>query len=763
MSRIKKLYPFLIREEQLKESLNYLKKENNAGTGLFIQGDSGTGKTFFSKELLYRLSKNENFITLYVDISNDIHESSHVFSYILQMVLLQSKSTRDWPVSIPKEKTYDNYTKLNTKKSILSFGLINIVSGLMSFFGLGKLTDNLNKDGSTSIENDLQNYLKWLTSTHIIAITIDNIQFLNEKDRINLETIFERINHNIKIIIIDRTIHNISTLEHPLRFFSQNKRLLSLSECTKKETFTIVESMIKDSTYIETISDDIYIKSNGLFKDIQYCIDSYLLEKEKGIQKHVIEGLLSTIDKLPLMHRQFLLIASLLNGGVKKEYALNVIKRIYQKIDIGEINKTLEELVLREYLKINSIRKDRILPAHERIVNVMQELVDDETQEEVRYSLIKEFEQIINSNSIEESETYILHCFLGLQTTQELIKNLNYISRLLDSQYRQENFRYIITFAEEMEELVYMLPEVQVFIILDSFQKDSSFDKGIKLIDNLYRKDIAINKNKLEIFRFKFLIQSYHYEQAIDVSKNIENSTWKSIYLINIFQALEKSDKAIEEFNNARHKDMTEEQAILLRNTITLFPIKKAKDNLIKSKIFFERVTGSEFRIATIENNMGIVYLNNFEYGDANRYFNAALKKFQKISSGEMYQALINIGVYYAKINNFKEALVFFKEAKLHVPSMLLLDKVKIDLNIAVMDVIIGNLSLEEFHTKLNYFNNKIKGIQMPYLRHVITQNINMIVQNKIERKDQEIVSIITTVINNSYIWHIIMSVHWRY
>ncbi len=71
--------------------------------------------------------------------------------------------------------------------------------------------------------------------------------------------------------------------------------------------------------HLKKLTKDIHVKSLGLPKDIRYCLDKYLLEIKRGVKPGEIEGLLSTLDKLPEIHRQFLLIVSLLNGGLKKK------------------------------------------------------------------------------------------------------------------------------------------------------------------------------------------------------------------------------------------------------------------------------------------------------------------------------------------------------------------------------------------------------------------------------------------------------------
>ncbi len=100
-------------------------------------------------------------------------------------------------------------------------------------------------------------------------------------------------------------------------------------------------------------------------------------------------GAAPSIDRLFLIHRQFLAIATLLDGGVKKAIAQGTVARL-TALHESSLSEVVDDLVARDYLRVNSESGDRLRPGHERIATAIRDLADDELQEEVRRSLIEE-------------------------------------------------------------------------------------------------------------------------------------------------------------------------------------------------------------------------------------------------------------------------------------------------------------------------------------------------------------------------------------
>ena len=97
-----------------------------------------------------------------------------------------------------------------------------------------------------------------------------------------------------------------------------------------------------DAPGIDRLAHDIFTKTGGLAKDIEYCLRQYTLELGRGARAGAIEGLLSTIDRLPLIHREFLIVAALLDGGVEIGIARNTVSRLAAAYDKASLDGAVE-------------------------------------------------------------------------------------------------------------------------------------------------------------------------------------------------------------------------------------------------------------------------------------------------------------------------------------------------------------------------------------------------------------------------------------
>ncbi|WP_321532109.1 tetratricopeptide repeat protein [uncultured Desulfuromonas sp.] len=775
--------PFLIRNKEIEKAIEHIKIETdiNGPKLLVVSGDSGTGKSFLVKEILFRLGRYsyKEPIILYLDVAQDSYVSSQIFTLILQLCMVPSEPSREFPVKVSEKQRLDVFQRTHLRQNIVGRGLLRAVSGALgNILGLGDAVEGALSETSLperSVKEDLRAYLRWAAKRWPVILAVDNYQFLNFDMRANLEAILADIEENIRFIVVNRTLGGVSELIPPVRIYSSKSLSIQLDIFSREETDLLVSTALRGSgSYSAEISKDIYAKTNGLAKDIQYCIGKYLLQLKSGDGKEGIMGLLGTIDRLPLMYRQLLLIASLLDGGIKVKHAENAIQRIHSSTVHLPFSEAVDELVAIEYLKINTASKDRIRPGHERIVQAMREIADDDLREQVRDGLLEEFKIALSSGGLDESETYLLHCLVGLQTVRELVSNLHYIDRLVRRQYRQEQFLYLVMLTEEIEAVICLLDESAIIHILDSFQKTSSFHRGLQLIGKL-QKEGSIPQQTLDVFRFKFLVQLYNYDEALTVASSMPDGDWKRLYTVNALQALSRDMEAKEIVSQISISGkISEADAALLRNTISLFEPAQALINLERSKQYFQQM-GSEFRIASVENNQGLIHLWLEQWGDASKLFNSSLKKFRDIGSGESYQALINLGVLSALQHRYSQAICFFEEAFELVPTELLLDRVKILMNLSIVTYCNNQISKKEVITALNDQLAKIRGVQMPYLRAALEANLQFAQsfdmgssapgsrQDSLSETTKLQFYLRTCASNSTGNWTLMASIHWRY
>jgi tetratricopeptide (TPR) repeat protein len=721
---------FVGRANEMEAALEHLlESENDAqGKTLVIRGDSGTGKTYFARELMFRVNTHDpDALFLYVDVSNDEYQSTRTLAALLKLALVPGQMAGTSRISIPEQLSLE-YFRRKTRKRGLGRGFLRFLTqAIATSVGIGTAVSGVlgsGRDGnSPPAEDELVSYLSWVARRHGVYLAIDNIQFLNLEDRLTLESVLQRTDKNARFIVVDRTTEGISELDPPPRCFADALIEVTLGLLTREETEQVVARAVgaMDSS-TKSLADDIFVKTGGLAKDVEYCLRQYLLELGRGARAGAIEGLLSTIDRLPLIHRQFLVIAALLDGGVKQAIARGTVSRLASAYDRARLDDVVDELVARDYLRLNSDSGDRLRPGHERIVMAIRDLADDDLQEEVRRSLIAELETALDAATANESETYLLHCLVGLQTARELVRNIRYIARLIQSQHRQDQFTYLVAIAEELQEVLPLLPEHVLNDLLDAMQKSSAFEQGLHVVGVLDAHNVPGAAGR-RIYRLKYLTQAYRYEEALALSEEIGEEGWGAVYRINALMALSRNDEAREIADRHLSPTPSERQAVLRRNTVELYESSTALEHLDQAFSYFEHEQ-SAFRLGTVDTNRGVVYLHAERYGDALRCLERAADQMRYVGSREIYQAQINLAVRSALLGDYPEALQLLDIAARHVPRALLFDQVKIDANRAVLECVAGIIDPAACESTLTACAARIRGLQMPYLHAFLESNL---------------------------------------
>lgn len=744
---------------------------DKGGRTLVVQGDSGTGKTFFSRELMRRLAKaRPNALYLYVDVANDEYQSSRTIGSLLKLALVPGGMSQSSVVSVPASLTLERYQRQVKRRGRGRGFLKSLVHGISAFIGLGSAVDAAmkNREGAAQVEDEFAAYLAWVTKRQLVFLVIDNMQFLNLDVRLTIESVLHRVHRNLRLIVVDRTVEGKSELDPPVRCFAERLLEVQIGRLSEADTRRLVATAIGgDGEGAARLADDVFTKTDGLAKDIEYCLRQYATEARHGARAGAIEGLISTIDRLPLIHRQFLVIATLLDGGVKKEIAQRTVRRLAALYDESSLDVVVDELVGREYLRVNSESGDRLRPGHERIAIAIRDLADEELHEEVRRSLIDELATALEVPEAEENEVYLLHCLVGLQTARELSKNVHQISRLIRSQHRQDQFSYLVTTAAELHEILPLLPEHALEDLLDAMQKSSAFEQGLQLVHQLDAANVP-GAAARRIHRLKYLTQAYRYDEALALAREVESGEWKDVYQVNALLALDRLDEARGIVDQHRSDCVTEAQAVMRRNAIVLFDADRALRDLDEAEAYFEREE-SDFRLATIETNRSLVCLNVGRYGDALRNLEKAVRRMGQVDSREIYQAQINLAVRAALRRDYRAALDILEAAALHVPRALILDQVKIDMNRCVIGCESATIDRERCAHTLTEGLRRIRGLQMPYLKRTLERNLAVARGEGVEpqRDGSDRVSLGVELPAKEGAspdaWTLLMSIHWRY
>jgi tetratricopeptide (TPR) repeat protein len=763
---------FVGRSREIGAALDHLlpqEDDGDPGRTLVVHGDSGTGKTYFARELMLRAhAEQPDALFLCVDVANDEYQSSRTIDSLLKLALVPGPMVGSLRISIPEQLSLLRFRQQSRQRSMGRNFLRALAQAIASAVGAGAAVGTAlgaeGKGAAPPVDDELAAYFSWVAKRQAIFLMIDNLQFLNLDVRLTLESVIQRVGKQIRLIALDRTVGGASELDPPVRCFSDALLDLHLDVMTPAETQQLVAGAFgSNDNATQRLAADIFTKTGGLPKDIEYCLRQYALELGGGASVGAIEGLLSTIDRLPLIHRQFLVIAALLDGGVKKAIARGTVSRLASAYDRARLDEIVEELVARDYLRLNSESGDRLRPGHERIVVAIQDLADDDLHEEVRRSLIEELTVALDAHTTGESETYLLHCLVGLQTARELARNVQYIARLIQSQHRQDQFAYLVAISQELHEILPLLPEHVLNDLLDAMQKSSAFEQGLAVVSLLDGHKVPGAEGR-RIYRLKYLTQAYRYDEALALSEEIGEKGWGFVYRINALMALDQDAEAREIADRNFSAKLSEPQAVLRRNTVTLYDTDTALRHLDEAYAYFEREQ-SDFRLATVDTNRGVVHLDAGQYGDALRCLDRARERMNQVGSSEIFQAQINIANRSALMGDYPSALQLLDEAALHVPPALLFDEVKIELNRTVIEFAAGAKDRQECEAELAACSARIRGFQMPYLQTLLESNLAAA-----RGRPQALSNRVPDRVSKSFplrahgaTWELGGSLHWRY
>ncbi len=766
--------PFVGRREELTRSLEHLLSIEPDGRAAVIHGDSGTGKTFFARELMRRAHEmRPEALYLYIDIANDEYQSSRAIAALLKISLVSGPMSGTSTISVPETLGLTRYRRQARRRGAGGGLLRALAQALGAALGLGSAVSAalppVGVAGTPQVEDELASYLAWAAKREMVLLAIDNIQFLNLDARLTVESVLQRVGRNIRLLALDRTSEGHSELDPPVRCFAEALLDLTIGSLTRADTEQVVIGTIGgDPSTMGGLAEDIFSKTGGLAKDVEYCLRQYTLELGRGARVGAIEGLLSTIDRLPLIHRQFLMIAVLLEGGVKQAIARGTVRRLATASDAASLDSAVRDLLARDYLRVNSDSGDRLRPGHERIANAIRELADEDLQEDVRRSLIEELRIALEQPDADDSETYLLHCLVGLQTARELARNLDYICRLIQSQYRQDQFSYLVAITDELQDMLPLLPEHVLNDLLDAMQKSSAFEKGLQVVRLLNTKGVPGASGR-RIHCLKYLTQAYQYDEALALSEQLGDDDWAGVYRVNALMALDRFEEARVIAEAQLSEPISERGAVMRRNTITLFDSERALMNLDAAYEYFEREQ-SDFRLATVDTNRGLVWLHAGRPNDALRVLDRAVQRMGYVGSREIYQAQVNLAVRSALAGDHQAALDSLDDAGVHVPRALILDQVKIRMNRAVIEHVSGVTDARAFEGALLDCIQRIRGLQMPYLQRALGANLAC-VRGESPRSQMTARELVSLEIplgaedpgRPGNPWTLLMSVHWRY
>ena len=701
---------FVEREElsQLIRALSCSKYEHSIYFKL--SGKSGSGKTELLRSAVNRIMKSD-MVCIYIDIIPDDFQSTSFFPALLETVYLPLIHRYNTVTNIPESYALSKYIKKIFKAHAgfeKFFSTLTIPASALQNFGgpISIIMDKWIQERTSSIDNMLFLYFKYIIKRTRINLIIDNYQFLPDSIKKVLEVGINQFNNGFTFLTIERIEESFN---HNQSFCTSFKHIFldlqymsykQFDELIKKQNITISDSQITKMWEI----------TKGNLKDVDIMINELRINPGYDITSNKI-----AIQNLNIIQRSILLIAALFPAGMKEEFVIQFIRSILSETENKKIEESIIRLVELGYIYINSNSNDTIKPTHETVINHVKDAINMNDLADFCSRLSISLEDLAESYHGTKDYSYLLHCWVGINTTEKLKKKTSVIQELISIKYKENAYYYIDTIANSITDVIMYLPENTIEKILISYQRVSDFSSGINIMNNIRLKDLALY-DKFRIFYVKFLIQTYEFDDALEELKNIPNSSLKLLCQTNVLQHLGR-DKEVEVLLNTELKkcNTDENYYIILRNTAHFFDYPNAKNNLLLALKFFSQNRHMPFAVATVQNNLSVIDIWKQEYDEADYYLKYAIKTLEQLCSNEVFEPYCNKSILCLMRHDYVNAHKYAQASLENCPKPLALDILMLKINMLVIELCQHKVSIEDALKNLKNLTLQYELIEDPW------------------------------------------------
>lgn len=716
------------------------KKESNCIT---VHGYSGTGKTYLIKNTLEKYFLNENDITIvYINLLDDILSTTALWDMFLFLTWNGDINDSDNILKVSKNQSFSKFLRKNHRNkkfiNILLNSITSIVASLPFYNAQIEIggVHILDEDDENQQNNNFEKadyvvkYFEYVAKKGKLILVIDNYQFMNPTMKIFFESGINKIKNNLSFINIQRTDNK--EYNKPIAF-ENNQCNIKLENITRKEISIIFNSKFHNSPILINAIDDCYEKTLGNLKEIDIYIRKNAELIKKGLlRKNNTKNLVTSINSLPEIQRELILLATLFPAGIRLEYVTTLMKRFFYLND-DIIAEELTKLITLGYVMLNSSKHDLLKPAHDKIALSIDNINSTEDFIDFYLNIEDGLEEIVQNSKNTSDYIYLLHCYVGLCDSTRLIKKVNYLEELIKIKYNDCAFFYIVELTNE-----YLNNEKNVFVhlskniisdLLDSCQKTCSFETS-QLLLSIFSNDVNFDEN-YGLYNVKVLTQLYKFSSALYKIKNIPETNESVLYKLIILEHLGKNEDVLNilsTYLNKKNIIRDKWYYLILRNTTHYFDYDNSYKNLVECLRYFEKC-GTFFEQATIFNNLSVIQIWNgtSTFKEAEKNLKKSIKYLKKIGSNEIFEPYYNYGVLCFLQKSYKKSLDFFELALSEVPEALSMDVNLLNLNQLICKFAMGKKTIEDLEVFLLSCLNKANILQDPWVRFQIEYNLKNI------------------------------------
>lgn len=774
--------------------LSYVAEHKSMGH-ISVFGFSGTGKTEIIKSSIKILHEGDyysHYTILHYDASQLSEDCTKELFYNLLLYKLLQKSNlnninqtyvteNNTFLTFLEKSSYKEEVKNNAKKALIaSLSLLPTVGPLI-YKLLNTNGDNSIKDYHTN-QYLFSEYLNYLSTTTGLIAFIDNIQYIPE-DLINeFYEIFRQLTGSI-LLFTSYTLKPNMTITRRLiekHTIDSNALVLSIENISLDMFEEICRKNLSQIQYY-TVKE----RLEYLYALVQYGnlreIDELIFQiNQNGIDYINDTPTLQGVKALDEIKKDIVDLAALFPEGIKLSFIKRIVKYNHGCTET-QLRQSISNLCKMKYILIGE--NDTLRVEHEKISQASRQNLEYAEEEERFTELIHSCEKVfadILYEPIDDSD--FVFCVNGLMEFEKqfnFLKHLGVLEKYIDILYTKFRYFQICQLYRDLsnnikdgDKVVLLFPICSIIQILDSFQKTSCFTEGLAISNQL---SCFYN---MELYKAKFLLQSYHYQETLDALKNRLNNyeSW-SIYL-NALQHLRRDCEVKQDIllliENQRQYSDIEYYYIILRNSGHLFEFDIALANLLQALEYFQSLN-NKFVESTCLNNIGILYLyagsNNEYISIARKYFNQAKKIMHQLKSNEEYQSIINIGVSYLCENDPKLALEYFECAQMIIPSSLTFDIIKLKCNILICKYLLNKQDIAYIREELLNLCSEADDLPDPWIKLLCIYNLYILRHdglsnlNRLQDSYPGDINLYGLIIKHHNIENFMLGIspHWRY
>lgn len=714
-----------------------------------VYGSSGTGKTFLVQQSLYKyFNLNIDATIIYINLIDDFLSTTAFWDIFLFTVWNGNISDEKSMLKISSKYSFSKYLHKKFRGKVLANILLRSVTSIVVTIPLYKAQleaggFDISEDTSLIKQNNLLEksqilikYLKYVAKREKLIIILDNYQFMNETIRHYLESSVNQITKNVAFINIQRTDRDC--YQSPIIYKNNNYDIKILNLKATEIFELIMKKKFPESLILNEVTDDCYVKTKGNLKEI----DVYLRANEKNIKKGILKrnktkNISASLNELSQLQRDLVLLAALFPSGIRLEYVINLMKRIFT-LNNKALNNELQKIITLGYVMLNSNKNDLLKPAHDKISLSIETINSTEEFLEFYNDIKIGLEELMQKKRESTDYIYLLHCFIGICDSRKLLNSIEYLEELIELKYEDCAFLYLVELASEyikMEETIILhLSHKYIIYLLDACQKTCSFTTSLSVLRIVNSK--KNHNERFNLYYAKVKTQCYEFETALNELNNLSESNETLLYKLIVLEHLGRDSEVKTLLNNLMQKETVTYDKwyyIILRNTAQYYTYDNAIENLLKSQNYFEKC-GTIFEQATILNNISVIQIwnGNETYKEAEKNLKKAIIKFQQIGSNEVFEAYYNYGVLCYMKGNYKNARKYYDLALDNVPETLSMDVTLLNINKKISECATNHKKISDLEKYLLKCMNQSEILQDPWVRFQLEYNLmNIEIYNK--------------------------------